>query len=254
VADQLQDEWEQALQRVDKIKQAERDLPSPPSPETLAATVKRLSMVAQNLAVVWHAISTADKDRKQLTRLLIKDVILLRRPDLIHMTVRWISGGRLEREISCPSFPKSHESDPEVIAVIKEMASTHPDRVIAEKLNALSYGRRSVQKKFTPKSVHSLRSSRDIPRCPDHYASERTGPRGDDRYNTRDVAKALGLCQGSICHLCRVGKLDAIRSGPTSPWWIKIDSPQFEQLRQAMQKRNRTGDSGRESKNSHSSR
>ena len=254
VADQLQDEWEQALQRVGKIKQAERDLPSPPSPETLAATVKRLSMVAQNLAVVWHAISTADKDRKQLTRLLIKDVILLRRPDLIHMTVRWISGGRLEREISCPSFPKSHESDPEVIAVIKEMASTHPDRVIAEKLNALGYGRRSVQKKFTPHSVHSLRSSRDIPRCPDHYASYRTGPRGDDRYNTRDVAKALGLCQGSICHLCRVGKLDAIRSGPTSPWWIKIDSPQFEQLRQPMQKRDRIGDAGRESKNSHSSR
>ncbi len=254
VADQLQDEWEQALQRVGKIKQAERDLPTPPSPETLAATVKRLSTVAQNLAVVWHAISTADKDRKQLTRLLIKDVILLRRPDLIHMTVRWISGGRLEREISCPSFPKSHESDPEVIAVIKEMASTHPDRVIAEKLNALGYGRRSVQKKFTPHSVHSLRSSRDIPRCPDHYASDGTGPRGDDRYNTRDVAKALGLCQGSICHLCRVGKLDAIRSGPTSPWWIKIDSPQFEQLRQPMQKRDRIGDAGRESKNSHSSR
>lgn len=254
VADQLQDEWEQALQRVDKIKQAERDLPSPPSPETFANTVKRLSTVAQNLAVVWHASSTADKDRKHLTRLLIKDVILLRRPDLIHMTVRWISGGRLEREISCPSFPKSHESDPEVIAVIKEMAPTHPDRVIAEKLNALGYGRRSVQKKFTAQAVHGLRSSRDIPRCPDHYAPDRTGPRGDNRYNTRDVAKGLGVCQASICHLCRLGKLDAIRSSPTSPWWIKIDSPQFEQLRQAMQKRNRTGDSGRESKNSHSSR
>ena len=254
VADQLQDEWEQALQRVDKIKNTERDLPSPPSPETLAATVKRLSTVAQNLAVVWHAVSTTDKDRKQLTRLLIKDVILLRRPDLIHMTVRWISGGRLEQEISCPSFPRSHESDPEVIAVIKDMATTHPDRVIAEKLNALGYGRRSVQKKFTPQSVHSLRSSRNIPRCPDHHAPDRTGPRGDDRYNTRDVAKALGVCQASICHLCRVGKLDAIRSGPTSPWWIKIDSPQFEQLRQAMQKRNWIADSGRESKNSRTSR
>lgn len=253
VADQLQDEWEQALQRVDKIKSGERDLPSPPSTEALAANVKCLSTVAQNLAVVWHAISTDDKDRKQLTRLLIKDVILLRLPDLIHMTVRWISGGRLEQEISCPSFPKSHETDPDVIAVIKEMASTYPDRVIAEKLNAVGYRPRSGRKKFTPQSVNSLRTSRNISGCPDQYSPDRTGPRGDGRYNTRDVAKALEVCEATICHWCRLGKLEAIRSGPTSPWWVKIDSPQFEQLRQAMEKRKRIGSSG-ESKNSRSSR
>jgi hypothetical protein len=236
VAGQLQDEWEQALQRVDKIKQAERDLPSPPSSEALTATVKRLSKAAQNLELVWHAISTADKDRKQLTRLLIKDVILLRRPDLIHMTVRWIGGGRLEIEISCPSFPKSHESDPEVIEIIKEMAATHPDRVIAERLNALGHRHRGAQKKFTLRSVNTLRRSRDISRYPDLFASDRTGPRGDGRYNTRNIARVLGVSQTYIGQLCKEGKLDAIRSGPTSPWWIKIDSPEFEQLREAMQK------------------
>jgi len=133
VADQLQDEWERALQRVEEIKQAERDLPSPPSPEALADIVKRLSTAAQNLEGVWHAISTSDKDRKQLIRLLIKDVILLRRGDVAHLTVRWVSGGRLEIETSCVSFPRSHESDPKVIQIIKEMASTNPDRVIANK-------------------------------------------------------------------------------------------------------------------------
>src|SRR5229473_1498355 len=231
VAGKLQDEWEHALQRFEKIKQAERDLPSPPSPEALGATVKRLSTAAQNLELVWHAISTTDKDRKQLIRLLVKDVILLRKPDLIYMSVRWMSGGRLEIEIPWLSFPKSRESDSEVIEIIKEMASTHPDRVIAERLNALGYRGKFCQQKFTPKSVNTLRIHRNNPRCPDMCAPDTSGPRGDGRYNTRDVARMLGRCPTYIGHLCKIGRLDAIRSGPTSPYWIKIETPQFEQLR-----------------------
>jgi DNA invertase Pin-like site-specific DNA recombinase len=254
VAGQLQDEWEQALQRVEQIRQAERDLPSPPSPETLASTVRRLSTAAQNLQVVWHAISTDDKDRKQLIRLLIKDVILLRKLDLIHMTIRWISGGRLEIEIPYPTFRQSHESDAEVIEMLQEMASTHPDRVIADRLNALGYRRRWGQEKFTPRSISTLRRYRDIPRCPDHYPADRSGPRGDGRYNTRDVARLVGRCQEYIGQLCKEGKLDAIRSGPKSPWWIRIDSPQFEQLRDGTHKRDSNDDFGCESKNSGSTR
>jgi DNA invertase Pin-like site-specific DNA recombinase len=246
VAGKLQDEWEHALQRFEKIKQAERDLPSPPSPEALGATVKRLSTAAQNLELVWHAISTTDKDRKQLIRLLVKDVILLRKPDLIYMSVRWMSGGRLEIEIPWLSFPKSRESDSEVIEIIKEMASTHPDRVIAERLNALGYRGKFCQQKFTPKSVNTLRRYRNIPRCPDMCEPDTSGPRGDGRYNTRDVARMLRRCPTYIGHLCKIGRLDAIRSGPTSPYWIKIETPQFEQLRDR--------DSGCESKNSGNSR
>ncbi|MDX6403211.1 MAG: hypothetical protein QOH70_666 [Blastocatellia bacterium] len=253
VAGQLQDEWEQGLQRLEKIKQAERDLPSPPSPEALANTLRRLATAAQNLQVVWHAISTDDKDRKQLIRLLIRDVILLRKLDLIHMTIRWTSGGRLEIEIPYPSFRQSLESDAEVIEMIQEMALTHPDRVIAERLSALGYRRRWGQEKFTARSISTLRRYRDIPRCPDLCTSDRSGPRGDGRYNTRDVARLLGRCQEYIGKLCKEGKLDAIRSGPKSPWWIKIESPQFVQLREAMQKCNSGHDSDCESKNSRTS-
>jgi DNA invertase Pin-like site-specific DNA recombinase len=232
VAGHLQDEWEQALRRVREIKRAERDLPPPPSPEALAATVKRLSTAAQNLEFVWQAISTTDNDRKQLVRLLIKNVILLRKTDFVHMTVRWVSGGRLELEIPWLSFPRSHENDSEVLGIVKEMAAAYPDRVIAETLNGLGYRRRFGQQKFTPGSINTLRRYRKIPRCPDLRSADSSGPRGDGRYNTRDVAKMLGFCSEYVGDLCKRGKLDAIRSGAFSPWWIKIDSPQFEELRQ----------------------
>jgi hypothetical protein len=165
-----------------------------------------------------------------------------------------MSGGRLEKEIAWPSFPKSHESDSEVIEIIKEMALTHPDRMIAEKLNASGYRGKFCQQKFTAKSVNSLRRQRNIPRFPDMCAPDTSGPRGDGRYNTRDVARMLRRCPTYVGHLCKIGRLDAIRSGPTSPYWIKIDSPQFEELREAMQKRNNTHDSSCESMNSGSGR
>lgn len=241
VAGQLQDDWEKALQSVEQIKKAERDLPPPPSPEALAATVKRLSTAAQHLDVIWRAPSTRNEDRKQLLRLLIKDVVLLRKTDLIHMTVRWESGGRLEMEIPWLNFPRSHASDPEVLKIIKEMAPTNPDRAIAERLNALGYRRRWRQTNFTGQTVNWIRTYRNIPLCPDLSPADSSGSRSDGRYNTRSVAKMLRRTQAYISQLCKQGKLNAMRSSPTSPWWIDVDSPQFEQLREALQKRKATG-------------
>jgi DNA invertase Pin-like site-specific DNA recombinase len=238
VASHLQDEWEKALHEVENIKQAERNLPPPPSPEAVSATLTRLASAAQNLDLIWRAQSTSDHDRKQLIRLLVKDVILIRKRDFILMTVRWISGGRLETEISCPSFPGSHASDPRIIELIRQMADTHPDRAIAEKLNTLGLDRRRAHSKFTAQAVYYLRRYRNIPSCPDLRPSDCSGPRADGRYNTRDVAKMLGRDRHRIAHLCKQGRLDAIRSSPQTPWWIKIDSDRYEHVRDAIQKRN----------------
>jgi len=67
--------------------------------------------------------------------------------------------------------------------------------------------------------------------------ADNIGPRADGRYKTRDVARMLRRCATYIGQLCKKGTLDAIRSGPKSPWWIKIDPSEFEQFQGAMQKR-----------------
>lgn len=133
------------------------------------------------------------------------------------------------------------------------MAPTHPDRAIAEKLNALGFGRRWAHSKWTAQAVYYLRRYRNIPQCPDLRPCDCSGPRGDGRYSTRDVAKMVGRGRHYIAHLCKQGKLDAIRSSPKTPWWIKIDSVRFEQLREAMQERKNTA-SHRAPVKSHGSR
>src|SRR5258707_1907636 len=94
VAARLQDEWEKSLKRLEELKQSERNLPDPPSRSSMEKALAQLTKLTENLRTVWDAPSTEITDRKELARLLITDVILLRRGDLIHATVRWASGGR----------------------------------------------------------------------------------------------------------------------------------------------------------------
>jgi len=248
VSAQLQDDWEDSLKRVEQVKQAERDLPPLPPHLSMAAHFEKLSKLTKDLEALWEAPTTEHKDRKQLCRLLIKDVILIRKPDLIHMTVRWLSGGRFECEIPWISFPKSHETDAAVIEIIKRMAPDHTDHVIAERLNSLGYIRRWGQKKFDGHAVTDIRMSHKIPhKCPERYKRGQSGARGDGRYSSREVAEMLGCTVVTISQLCRARRLDSIRSTPSSPWWINIDQVDINKLKHEIRSRRYSKGSGSKS-------
>ncbi len=239
VAAQLQDEWEQSLRRLEELKQSERNLPDPPSRSSMEKALAQLTKLTENLRTVWDAPSTETKDRKELLRLLVTDVILLRRGDLIHVTVRWASGGRQEIEIPWLRTNRIHA---EVIQLVKEMAATHSARVIAETLNSMGYRRRHGQREFTALSVRDLRRAHKIPDpCLDQYPRGASGPRGDGRYCVRDVAGMFRCSTSLVSELCKAGKLDAIRSASRSPWWIKVDATQIREMAQEIGSRRKGG-------------
>jgi hypothetical protein len=235
VAARLQDEWEQSLKRLEELKQSERNLPDPPSRSSMEKALAQLTKLTENLRTVWDAPSTETKDRKELVRLLITDVILIRRGDLIHATVRWGSGGRHEIEIP---WLRTHRTSAEVIQSVRDMAPTHSDSVIAETLNSAGYRRRYGQQEFTALSVRDLRREHKIPHaCPEHYPRGVSGPRGDGRYCVRNVADMIGCSTALISERCKSGKLDAIRSTSRSPWWIKVDTTQIREMAQEIRSR-----------------
>lgn len=190
----------------------------------------QLTKLTENLRTVWDSPSTETKDRKELLRLLITDVILIRRGDLIHATVRWASGGSQEIEIP---WLRTHRTHAEVVQQVREMAPTHSARVIAETLNSMGYRRRYGQREFTALSVRDLRRAHKIPdSCLDQYPRGVSGPRGDGRYCVRDLADMIGCSKALISLRCKDGKLDAIRSTSRSPWWIKVDAIQIREMAQ----------------------
>ena len=242
VAARLQDEWEQSLKRLEELKQSERDLPDPPSRSSMEKALAQLTKLTKSLRTVWDAPSTEIKDRKELVRLLITDVILIRRGDLIHVTVRWAGGGRHEVEIPWLRIHKTHA---EVIQLVKEMAPTHSDHAIADRLNSMGHRRRYGEREFTALSVRDLRRVHKIPlACPGQYPRGVSGPRGDGRYCIRDLAHMIGCSKALINLRCKEGKLDAIRSASRSPWWIKLDENQIREIAQGIPSRRKGAVSG----------
>ena len=237
VSAQLQNDWEEALKHVEQIRQAEPDLPPLPSQLLSAAALEDILAITRDLREAWDAPTTEQKDRKELCRLLVKDVILIRKLNLIHMTVRWQGGGRLECEVPWLSFPDSQRGQPEVIEIIRKMAPVNTDHQIAETLNSLGY-RSRWRNSFSQHSITDLRIYYQIPQgCPEKHTNGRNGPRGDGRYDSKDVAKMLKCSTGKVRVLCNTGKLDAIRSTPAGPLWIKIDPARISEITEQIHQR-----------------
>ena len=74
------------------LDQLEREYASHPTGESLpvsSAERARIRALVQDLPLVWHAPTTTAAERKQLVRLLIKDVTLIKGQTTIQVAVRW---------------------------------------------------------------------------------------------------------------------------------------------------------------------
>ena len=161
----LEAEWESALQEV-KAAEAELARRENSRPRPLS-TEQRSSILAlgKDLNAVWSATTTTDRDRKELLRMLLEEVILKveRKKSNAHLTLRWRGG--LLNEIDVP-LPRSHPSPirtaEDTLALLRRLAAHYPDALIAGVLNR--QGRTTATGlTFTANRVASLRTHWNIP-------------------------------------------------------------------------------------------
>ena len=134
----------------------------PISPEQL----KRIQMLGSDIRQVWTAPTTTDRDRKELLRTLLEEVILnLKRAEgHAHLTLRWRGGAITTLDVPVPRFkPMGPRTDEDTISLLRRLAALYPDEVIAGILNR--QGRKTATgERFTANQVGSLRRYRNIPR------------------------------------------------------------------------------------------
>jgi len=166
VARGLEREWEQRLQELAAADAAlaadEQRRPRGVSPEE-RVLIERLG---NDLERVWTAPSTSDRDRKELLRTLLDEVIVqVDRPAAqAQLTVRWQGGALTALAVPLPrSTYQPLRTDEETLALLRRLAVHYPDAVIAGILNR--QGRRSARgERFTASIVSSLRTHWGIPR------------------------------------------------------------------------------------------
>src|SRR3984957_8204553 len=165
VARGLEREWEERLSALEAAK-AELLRREEARPWALCQDERsRLLALGADLAAVWHAATTTQRDRKELLRALLEEVIVKIERDkaTARLTLRWKGGALAEIDLALPrSRPATIRTDEDTIALVRRLAALYPDAVIAGILNrqgrTTAYGHR-----FEAGPGGNLRRHWDIP-------------------------------------------------------------------------------------------
>jgi predicted DNA-binding transcriptional regulator AlpA len=214
VARGLESEWEKRLRDLataeSELRRREQQRPSAITPEQL----KAIQRLGSDIRQVWTATTTTDRDRKELLRTLLEEVILnlKRAPDSA------LARGRLHH-IGCPRAEV--QADGTAHRRGYDLTAAPPGCSLSRRShrrNFQSSGRKTATgERFTANQVGSLRRYRGIPR----FQPPATPPDGE-LVTIRKAAQILGMNTSSIHRWLADGFIAGEQVTPGAPWQIRI--------------------------------
>jgi len=176
-----------------------------------------LARLARELPNVWNAPTTTDRDRKELLRTLINDVIITvhaaeRRADV---ELCWEGGARTQLSVRLNARgPERHRLSDDTIELIRRLAQHHPDRQIAAILSRHGH-RTGTGLPFTSERVRSARQRAGIPAAPPPDP-------GSQIVTIDQAATELGVSVFTIRRWLKDGLLPGEQAAPSAPWRIRL--------------------------------
>ena len=220
VARGLEREWERCLGDLEQAREAvaarERSCRAAPS------VVEREAVLAlgEDLPRVWQAETTTARDRKELLRVLLEEVVIDLPGDgeRIHLALRWQGGLRSELEFERQrGRPAPLRTEEETVELVRRLAAHYPDRQISAILNR--QGRTTVKGlRFTRNRVAVLRTSWGIA-C---YQAPDAPPPGD-LVTVAEAARELGIAGSTIHRWLNDGFIAGEQLTPGAPWRIRMN-------------------------------
>ncbi len=219
VARGLETEWEKRLRDL-AVAEAELQRREQQRPRALSLEEKnKIQSLGSDLTKVWTAPTTTDRDRKELLRALLEEVIIaVDRPEhRAHLTLRWRGGTLTELDLSLPrSQPRGLRTAEDTLSLLARLAVHYSDDVIAGILNR--QGRKTATgERFTANQVGSLRRYRKIAR----FRPPAEPPTGE-LATIRKAAKILGINTSTIHRWLNDGFIAGEQITPGAPWQIRI--------------------------------
>ena len=217
VARTLEGRLEEALATAEgerrRLAELEQRRPEPLSPSERRALVR----LAHELPKLWEAPSTTARDRKELLRVLIEEVVVTVReePRRAELEVIWEGGARSELCVALVRRGSETKRTPEdTVELVRALAAHHPDRQIAAIL--AKQGRRTgAGLEFTESRVKHVRLKNQIP------AASPPEP-GGELFTVEGAAGELGVSEPTIYRWLRAGLLPGEQVTPGAPWRIRI--------------------------------
>jgi DNA invertase Pin-like site-specific DNA recombinase len=233
VARGLEREWEESLRALETAK---AELARRQCQRQRVLTVderNRLLALGADVAAVWHAATTEPRDRKELLRTLLEEVIVKVERDKAkaQLTMRWKGGALTNIDLPLPrSRPAIVRTDEDTIALVRRLSVFYPDAVIAGILNrqgrTTAYGHR-----FDAGRVGNLRRHWKIPcfaarpgaqqsesECKDKNESAA----GCEPLSIKKAAARLSVAPSTLHRLLNDGIIAGEQLTPGAPWRIRL--------------------------------
>jgi hypothetical protein len=219
VARGLERDWEQQLAAV-AAAQAELEQREHRRPQGLTAAERAvIQRLGKDLGRVWSAPTTTDRDRKELLRTLLAEVLVdVDRPAArVCLTLRWRGGALTELQVPLPRANyRPLRTDEDTLALLRRLATHYPDGVIAGILNR--QGRRSARgERFTTSMISSLRTYWNIPRF-----EPPTTPPDAELVTVTEAARRLQIAPSTLLRWLQDGFIGGEQITPGAPWCIRL--------------------------------
>jgi transposase len=224
VARGLEKEWETRLQNLAKAE-AELLRREQQRPRTLTEEEhKKIKILGSDLELVWTAPTTTDRDRKELLRTLLEEVILKidRKESRADLTLRWRGGMITKLDVPLKRYQvQGPTTDEDTLSLLRRLAAHYPDDIIAGILNR--QGRKTAcGERFTVQQLDSRRRYHEIPR----FVPSGESPSGE-LLPIKKAAKILGVAASTLHRCLNAGVVGGEHLTPGAPWRIRVT----EQLR-----------------------
>jgi len=219
VARGLEADWEQALHTLADAE-AELGRREAQRPRTLTPQEKTAILaLGADVATVWDAPTTTERDRKELLPTLLDEVVIRvdREAKRAELTLRWRGGAMSELTVALPrQAPPKIRTDEDTIALLRRLAVHHPDAAIAGILNR--QGRTSARgQAFTASIVSSLRTHWKIACYQPGGAPADAAP-----VSIIEAARELGVVASTVHRWVNDGFIPAEQTTAGAPWRIRL--------------------------------
>jgi len=221
VARTLEREWEQRLTDVRHAEHALGEVaarrPDPLSDQEIAWC----RQAGTDLHSVFDAPTTSDRERKQLLRAILTDIVVTvdreSEQHVAELRVVWEGGALTEHSVPLPRTG-SHTrcTDQDTIALVRQLAERYPDKQIAAIL--ARQGRRTgAGNPFTAHRVAGLRAHHNIPAGP-----VRATAHDGEVVTIANAASELGVSTATVHRWLREGFITGEQITPGAPWQIRL--------------------------------
>ena len=232
VASTLEQRWNDALVKLQDLKEQYKDFQKKESSLVTPEQKARVIALSKNFPRLWNDPRTSAKDKKRILRLVIKDItvdkISERNEALLH--IRWQGGAS---ETICVEIPTDHlRYSEKLVERVYQLAREYSDAQIAAMLN--DEGRLSCRgKAIKPSTIQWIRYKHKIPL---------RQQKKDNELTVKEVSKEFKVSAHVVYYWIERGILKTRRlDGKTSPHWITIDSGKEKELFQWIEASSRIG-------------